>query len=333
MILVTGGSGLVGAYLLMKLLKSNETVYATKRSQTNLHYTENIFKHSNLHDYFSKIIWIDCDLTDRTEVENLVKKNDIKTIYHCAASVSYRKSLSKFIIESNVGITRNLVNVSIDNNVVLCHVSSIAALGESNYGSLINENTLWTDEHSSAYSKSKYLSELEVWRGISEGLNAVIIQPSVIIGGGFWQKGIGSIFSKIKKGMNFYTEGTTGFVDVRDVVNVMVTLVNKKLYGRSYIVNAENLSYKDFFSILAKKLNAKPPKFKAGKKLLAIAWRLEYIKSVLLNAEPVITSVSAKTAMKKLKYDNSKIKKELNYKFITIEQSLDYFSKWFNDTI
>ena len=331
MIFVTGGTGLLGAYLLTKLTETEDLVYASKRKHSDTKPVTDVFNFMNKAYLLNKIKWIDCDLSDYHEISNIFSHFNITQIYNCAASVSYKKSESEKIINNNIAITRNLINVSLDSNIeTFCHVSSIAALGTAKNGEkYITEHSLWEDNNTSAYSKSKYLSELEVWRGIHEGLNAVIVQPSVIIGVSNKNKGFANIFRKIKKGMKFYTTGSTGFVDVRDLVEIMITLTNNPEYLKtSYIINAENITYKLLFEKIAKLYNTKPPSIKASNLLLEIAWRIEYLKSILTNTDPVITSISAKTSKKQLHYSNKKLLDTIKFKFNKIDNSLSFFSKY-----
>jgi len=170
---------------------------------------------------------------------------------------------------------------------------------------------------------------MEVWRAIAEGLNAVIINPSVILGSGDWKTGSSSIFSTINGGLKFYTKGTTGFVDVIDVAKIMIHLMNSNIHSQRFIVNSENIGYFELFNSIAKHLNKKAPSIYANKKLTSFAWRLEYIKSILTGKQPVITSNSARTSHKTLIYSNKKLLENIDYKFIKVEDSIKYYSNLF----
>jgi nucleoside-diphosphate-sugar epimerase len=331
MILVTGGTGMVGSNLLLELSKSKVEIIATKRENSNLAIVRDIFKKNNLQLEYEKIKWVNADLTDYFSLENIFKTFDVTYVYHCAAQISYRKQDDDMLLENNVESTTNIVNLSLINNLTkLCYVSSIAALGVSENGGLITEDTDFdTEGKSSGYSTSKYKAELEVWRGIAEGLNAVIVNPSVILGAGDWKSGSSSIFSTIYSGLKFYTKGITGFVDVRDVVKVMILLVNSQLNSERFIINSENIGYYEFFKMVAYNLNVKAPSIYANVKLTSLAWRLEYIKSVMLKKQPVITSNSARTSHKELLYSNDKLNNCISYDFIKVEDSIKYYSKMF----
>jgi nucleoside-diphosphate-sugar epimerase len=328
MILVTGGTGLVGSNLLIELSKTHSNIVAIKRVSSNLKYVSDLFKLNNLSINFKNIKWFDVDLTDFFSLKELFDANNFKYVYHCAAEISYRKKDNLLLYENNVTSTKYLVDLAVCSKVQkFCYVSSIATLGTNKDGEITEQTEFNFDKKTSGYSTSKYYAELEVWRGIAEGLNAIIINPSVIIGAGNWKTGSSSMFGIIKRGLKFYTKGVTGFVDVRDVVSIMIKLANSELRSQRYIVSSENINYKNFFCLVAKYLQVKCPSIYATKFLTSLAWRLEFVKSILLNKQPVITYYSAQTSHKKLEYSNEKIINALNYNFIKIEESVQFYAK------
>ncbi len=335
MILVTGGTGMLGSNLLLELSKSNNETIAIKRSSSSLRGVQKLFADKNLSQNFKKIKWVDADLLDLYNLSGVFKKYGITKVYHCAAQISYKKSDNKLLLENNVTSTKNIVNISLQYSVLkMCYVSSIATLGAGTGSEKITEETEYnTDGNNSGYSTSKYYAELEVWRGIAEGLNAVIVNPSVILGSGDWKTGSSSIFSTIYKGLKFYTKGVTGFVDVIDVAKIMIILMESEISSERFIINSENLSYFELFKSIANKLNKKAPSIYANKNLTAFAWRLEYLKSILTGKQPVITSNSARTSHKVLIYSNKKLLARINYSFIKIEDSIKYYAeKFITDT-
>ena len=184
MIVVTGGTGLVGAHLLYDLCKKHEHVRALKRQNSDLKQVKKTFFYYS-HDaenLFQKIEWVNADVTDYFSLEDAFK--DAKQVYHVAAMVSFHEKDNRKMMEINVKGTANVVNAALHHKIEkLCYVSSIAALGRPDANELATEETPWKDsDKSTAYSISKYKAELEVWRGIEEGLNAVIVNPSVILG-------------------------------------------------------------------------------------------------------------------------------------------------------
>ena len=332
MILVTGGTGMLGSYLLVQLTQKYEKIYAVKRSTSSTQLTEKIF-HYYLPEasiYLDKIQWIELNLLNELDLDDALQ--NIDEIYHCAAHISYQKKDKEQMIRNNQLITRNLVNASLRQKISkFCFVSSIAALGDSIDNVAVNEQTIWSDTgKNSAYSISKYLSEMEVWRGIAEGLNAVIINPSIILGIGNWQSGSSQIFNTIYQGLKFYTLGTTGFVDAKDVAKIMIQLMQcTDCFQQSYIVNAENIKYKDIFHKIAKYLSVKPASIYAKPVLSEIAWRWEFVKSLITGKSPLITKQSAQIAHKNLRYSSNKLQKKLDYQYRTIDDSLEEYATIF----
>ena len=233
----------------------------------------------------------------------------------------------------NVNGTANLVNIALEKKVKkFCHVSSIAAIGRAENDRVIDEKTRWrASKRNSTYAISKYGAEREVWRGIAEGLDAVIVNPSIILGPGEVESGSGKLIKTILNGLKFYTPGVNGYVDVRDVVKTMIMLVKSDISGERFVLSAENLSYKVLFEMISKELGKSPPTYKATNWMGEIAWRLAYLKGKLTLSKPIITKETAKTAVNIYRYSNSKIMEQLDLHFIPIEQTIkeacDYYSK------
>ncbi len=250
--------------------------------------------------------------------------NGIENVYHCAAIVAFTNKQKDKIIRENVAGTTNLVNACLESKIKkLCHVSSIASLGRSEAGAQVTEETEWVDsKYKSAYSISKHLSEREVWRGIAEGLDAVIVNPGIILGPGNWEAGSAKFFSTIYKGLKFYTKGVTGYVDVRDVSKAMILLMESEISGERYILNSENASYENVLKLIARNLGAKPPSVYASKWMGEIAWRWERIKEIALGIPALITRDTARTSHKCNYFSNQKIVDEFGFEFIPVEQSV-----------
>ncbi|MCX6231890.1 MAG: SDR family oxidoreductase [Bacteroidetes bacterium] len=324
MILVTGGTGFLGAHLLFELLNNNENVRAIKRESSNLKLIEKIFSYytPDYKQYLSRVEWICADVNDYVSLDNAMQ--NITKVYHCAAVVSFDPSYKDLMFRTNVEGTANIVNLALKHKIEkLCYVSSIAAIGRSESGALITEETAWKNsEKNSNYSKSKNAAEREIWRGIEEGLNAVIVNPSVILGPGEWEQGSSKIFQTMWKGNSFYTEGVNGYVDVKDVARVMYKLMNSNIVNQRYIVSTENLSYKDIFTKIMLAFNKKPPQNNAGILLLNLAWRYEKLKSLLFNTQPLITKETVNTSQNKYFYSAEKLKQVLSFEFISIDKSI-----------
>jgi nucleoside-diphosphate-sugar epimerase len=326
MILVTGGTGLVGSHLLYKLVTENKKVRATFRREKTLQRVKHVFSYFS-EDYelfFNKIEWVKGDINNIPQLQLAFK--DITHVYHCAAFVSFEPDKYKTLRKINIEGTANVVNLAISNNVKkLCYVSSIAAIGHKiNSNEVIDENTNWNpEEDNSVYAITKYGAELEVWRGTQEGLDAVIVNPGIILGGGFWNGGSsGSIFKQVYKGMTYYATGVTGYVDVWDVVGCMIQLMNSTIINEKYILISENLSFRDFQMKAANYLNVKPPKKEAKPWLLGMVWRLDWLNHKLFGKRRNLSKQSAKSMVTVTKYNNDKVKTMLNFDFKPIENSI-----------
>jgi nucleoside-diphosphate-sugar epimerase len=325
MILVTGGTGLVGSHLLFDLAKKGENIRALKRKNSSLQDVRDCFSFysDSADELFNKIEWVNGDILDTDSLDEALK--GILKVYHCAALVSFKKADKNLMKNINVEGTRNIVDACLDHKIEkLCFVSSIAALGTpEEKEDIVSETTPWSPENKhSRYSISKFNSELEVWRGIEEGLDAVIVNPSIILGPGQWHKGSSMLFTTVAKGMKYFTRGITGYVDVRDVSKAMVQLMDSDIKNQRFLLNADNYSYEFIFKSIANALNLPEPSKYASPLLTGIGWRLAYLKKIFLFKEPSFTRVTARSSHNRSYYSNQKIKDTLDFEFIKIEDSI-----------
>jgi len=327
MILVTGATGLVGSHLIFDLVKKEEKVRALKRKNSDLIFVKALF--SSHPELFEKIEWMDGDVLDIFSLKEALK--GITKVFHCAAMVSFIPSEVEEMMKININGTANLVNLCLENKIEkLCYVSSVAAINRINEDETIDENSQWKiSKQNSNYSISKYGAEREVWRGIAEGLNAVIVNPTIIFGPGNWKTGSTAMFPKIWKGLKFYTDGTTGFVDVRDVSKAMILLMESEIHSERFIINAENLNFKKIFDWTAEGLGKSKPYIYAYDWIRSIAWRGEALKSFLFNTKPFITKETALAAHKKVYFSNEKIKKAIGMEFISVKKTIEETCKVF----
>jgi nucleoside-diphosphate-sugar epimerase len=316
MILVTGGTGLVGSHLLYELTSSDFNVKAVKRKTSNLDNLEQCFKYytKDYQKLLDKIEWVMADVSDKDSLKDSLK--DVKTLYHCAAMVSFNPQDKEIMKEININGTKNIVELCTENEIRLCYVSSIASLGDYNYvkgkefqNDPVDEFTsLNPDSPHSEYSITKFKSEEIVWEGINHGLNAVIVNPSVILGFGHWGTGSSKLITTVAKGLSFYTKGRTGYVDVRDLVKAMHLLAVSNIKSDRFLLNAGNYSYQELFCLIAKNLGMKEPKYYASPLLTGIAWRIEKIKEIFTGKKASLTRETARSSHNYSLYNGNKIK-------------------------
>ncbi|MEK8179315.1 NAD-dependent epimerase/dehydratase family protein [Flavobacterium buctense] len=332
MILVTGGTGLVGAHLLLQLAENEVGIRAIYRNKKSIEKTKSLFYLYQKEALFSKIDWVEADIIDIPSLE--IAFQNIAYVYHCAALISYDPNDEDQLRKTNIEGTANIVNLCLDFKVKkLCHVSSIAALGDLKpHEKQITEETEWNPEAAhSDYAISKYGAEMEIWRGQQEGLQVVIVNPGVIFGTGFWEQGSGVFFTSVKKGFPFYTKGSTGYVGVTDVVKIMIELLKSDINGERFSLIAENLTFKEAIYTIAEKLKAKKPKTEAKPWMLAIAWRLDWFLATFFRTKRQLSKYSVNAILSDDSISNDKIKNALNFEFQSIDsvvqEVVDYQQK------
>ena len=319
---------MVGAHLLYELISTGNKVKALKRETSNLRQVLKTFSYysENSKELFNQIEWVEGDILDYFALEKLL--DGVSEIYHCAAIVSFNPDERQKMIANNVDGTSNLVNAAIENGVKrICHVSSIAALGRLDDNQFVTEDTKWVPTKKiSGYSESKFFSETEIWRGIEEGLDAVIVNPSIIFGPANWETSSAKMFKTIWDGMKFYTNGITGFVDVKDVVKAMILLMDETNFeaakNQRFLLNSENISYKNVFCIIADALDKPRPKIYASDFLLKIVWRSAKIASWITRKSPAITRDVVASSNVVNNFDGSKIVRLFNFEYLPISKSI-----------
>ncbi|TWI81485.1 nucleoside-diphosphate-sugar epimerase [Lacibacter cauensis] len=323
MVFVTGGAGLVGSALLKQLLQEKQgPIKALYRTSMPLLLSE---------EEKQQIEWIKGDVLDVNLLDEIMQ--DCEEVYHSAAVVSYHSSRREQMYKINIEGTANMVNMALANNIrKFIHVSSVAAIGRLRAGEKINEKTEWTEEtNNSHYGKTKFLSEMEIWRGIGEGLNAAIVNPSVILGESNWENGSVAIFKKIYNQFPWYTNGGTGFVDAKDVAAVMIRLMKSDITAERFLLSAEHLSFKELFTKIAAGFGVRAPQRLAQPWMGGIVWRLEALKAMFSKKEPLLTKETASTAQVKTFYDASKVQQMLpGFQFTPIDETIERTCNWLN---
>jgi len=332
---VIGASGFLGSHLLCHLAQGNEKVRAIFRNQQSIQATKQYLKYYNLpSDYLNeKVDWIQADILDFESLSLALQ--DSSYVYNCSGYVSFDKRDKNKMIAVNVKGTSNIVNICLQNNCKkLIHVSSIAALGESDANELITEETQWLRTKSESwYSITKFNAETEAWRGIAEGLSTVIVNPSVILGPGNWNQGSPKLFKTVHDGLKYYTKGVVGYVDVRDVCRAMIQLMQSSIEGERFIVSGFNQTYQEVFTEIAKSIKKPLPTRNASPAILSIAWRFDLIRSTVLSTKPLITRNTARTAMKQSFYSSQKLIDALMFEFKSFHETVGYTGKCFLDDL
>ncbi len=327
MVLVTGGTGLVGAHLLIHLLEKGENVRAIYRNLESIQKTEALFSLYKKEALYQSIQWQQADILDIPSLENAF--DNIVQVYHCAALISFDPKEEDLVRKTNIEGTANIVNFCLHKNIKkLCHVSSIAALGDlAEHEHIITEETEWNPEKPhSDYAISKYGAEMEIWRGQQEGLEVVIVNPGVIIGPGFWNQGSGALFTKVKKGIPFYTKGSTGFIAVADVVSILYQLMESPIHGERFTLISQNIIFKDLLFSIADALKVKKPKYHATPFMINTLSKLDWISSMLFGQKRQLSKASARSSYSTDLYSNEKIKNALNIEFIDVPNYIKYIT-------
>jgi len=330
MIFVTGATGLVGSHLLLSLLLKGYPVRALKRKSADVNRVKKVFEWyiPNADELFSGIEWVEGDVLDYFSLADAL--DDVEIIYHCAAAVSFDRRKWKQIMQNNVEGTANLVNAALNRGVKrFCHLSSIAALGGKADGMTVTEESSWdpSGKHS-VYAESKFRSEAEVWRGVEEGLKAVVVHPSVIIGPGYWKSGSGLFFEKVYRGLSFYTPGVTGYVDVRDVVDALLLLTGEKNFelagNRKFLLNAENLEFRSFLGMIASSFHKPEPRIRAGSSLMQLVrvmlWFISFIpgRNIHLNSDMIAS------ALRKSYYDGTGMTTLFGFRYRPVSEAVGH---------
>ncbi len=331
MILVTGATGLVGSHLLLHLLQQEkQNIRALYRKKQSIEKTKRVFEENNSSDLFENIQWFETDILDIPSLEDAFI--GIDRVYHCAAFISFDPKDEKIMRKTNIEGTANIVNLCIDFSIKkLCHVSSIAALGEPLNSSIpITENTNWNPEvYHSDYALSKHGAEMEVWRGMQEGLSVVIVNPGVIFGKYFEEEGSAQLFQKTAKGFPFYTNGATAIVSVEDVVKVMYKLMMSNFKGERYILVSDNLPNLHLLSYIAQLLDKNKPIFCITSTSANIGIALDWLVSIITRKKRSFTQAIAKASLNTFIYNNNKIIKDLSFTFSTYTEYLPKIAESF----
>lgn len=325
MILVTGGTGFIGSHLLYALTKKGYKVRAIFRSRAKIEAVRRVFSYfeNSPDDLLGLIDWVEADINDIPTLKPAFV--GITQVYHVAAIVSFDESRFDELKKVNIEGTANMVNLSLKNSIKkFCHLSSVAALGETTDGTPTDEKTNWTPEaDNNVYGITKYGAEIEVWRASQEGLPVVMVNPSVVLGAGFWKSGSGKLFSKIFEGLPFYPGVTVGFVDVEDVVDAMIRLMESDVVNERFVLSAENLDFKTVMQQIANRLHKKPPTIEAKTWMLRLLLPIDWLRHHLTGKDRQLFSSSIKSSNKVTKYSSEKFISTFNFHFRPVDKSIE----------
>jgi dihydroflavonol-4-reductase len=316
MVLVTGGTGFLGSYIIKELVERNYPVRAIRRSTSKVPF----YIPARI---FEKVEWVEADILDPGSLEEAIAGSD--AVIHSAAMISFHKADKKKMYQVNVQGTANVVNAAIEKNISrLVHISSVAALGRSKTGGHVNEERKWQESNvNTQYAISKYKAEMEVWRGIGEGLNAVIINPSTVLGYGDWDTSSCRIFKTIYDEFPWYSTGINGFVDIEDVARTTVLLMQSDIKEQRFIANGENWTFQQLFNTIADGFGKKHPYRRATPLLGHLAWRLEKFKTLFSGERPLLTRETARVANSYTFFESDKLLKALpQFSFTPLQESI-----------
>lgn len=330
MVLVTGGTGLVGAHLLLQLLQKGIRVRAIHRKGSKLDRVQNVFRYyaKDAAALFDAIDWVQVDLNDIPKLQPAFQ--DVDYVYHAAALISFDPRDYKKLLKINAEGTSNIVNLCLSNGIKkLCYVSTIGTIGKSVTSKRATEDNEWNDQNVNVYALSKYEAEMEVWRGSQEGLSVVMVNPGVILGPGFWDTGSGALFSTAHKGYSYYPPGGTGFITVHDVVKMMTLLMDSQIENERFIAVAENLSFQEILNRLTGALDKPGPTKKLKYWQLEIGRIGDSIWSALTGNPRRITKNSIHSMKHRDLYENQKAHEILGFEFESLDPTITFSCRRF----
>lgn len=312
MVLVTGGTGFIGSYIIKNLIEKGHNVRAIRRSNKLPFYIPK--------EIFDKVEWVEGDVLDFVSLNDAMQNVD--AVVHSAAIVSFSKKERSKMYQTNIDGTSNVVNAALDNKVKrFLHVSSVAALGRTTAEQTVNEQKKWEEnKNNTHYAITKHHSEIEVWRGFAEGLDGVVINPSTVLGFGDWHQSSCAIFKNAYREFPWYTKGVNGFVGIEDVAETAVQLLFSNINQKKFIVNADNWSFQHLFNTISDGFHKKRPHKEATRTLGEIAWRLEKLKEITTGKKALLTKETTKVAHSKTSFDSSALLAALpDFKFTPLD--------------
>jgi dihydroflavonol-4-reductase len=327
LILITGATGLIGSHLTCRLIGQGKNIIALKRENSNLKNLEQVAQlYSITAQQLQQIQWVQGDLSDIFSLIDAMQ--GVEEVYHCAGLVSFDKKHRDSLQKINSEGSANMINAALECGIKkFCHVSSVATLPNHDNKKIVDENIYWkSSPANSCYAISKYGGEREAWRGVEEGLNVVIVNPAVVLGAGCYGQSSSRLIDECYKGIKVYTEGVAGYIDVRDVVTCMISLMERGKFGQRYVLSAENMAFSSVFNLFHDAFGRPHAKYKAGKNMLAIGTLLDSVCCSFSGKERRLTPDISRAALEKSYFSNEKIKNVLPIQFIPIKETVAYIA-------
>jgi dihydroflavonol-4-reductase len=322
--LVTGASGILGSYVVAELIKQGEKVVACRQPSSSLEPIQNVFalQFADWETEFQKVEWRALDITNLLSIEEALQGIDV--VFHCAGLVSFSAAKRSKLIQINEVGTANLVNVCLSMpNIKLCHVSSVGTLNNSEHRGDLDETVFWKSTgREGDYAISKYNAEREVWRGMEEGLQALIVNPGVILAPPFWQQSSLAIIHTAYRGNRFYTNGQTAYVMVEDVAAVMIKLIREKKFGKRFLIIEGNYSYKAIFSDLRTGFHYKGKLIEVPRRILKVMAACERFFSFFIARDPVLSPSVMRSAFNKQRYSREELNKTIKHDFVPVPEGI-----------
>jgi dihydroflavonol-4-reductase len=314
MIAVTGAHGLLGKFIIKRLVEENLKVIAISRTPV----PQSDQSSSDLIEYRS------ADITDPVAVEEALK--EATSVIHAAAFVSLNPRASQKVFDTNVTGTKNIVDACLHLNISkLIHISSVAALGKPKGITNITEESKWIPgSFNTVYAESKHLAELEAFRGAEEGLSVSVINPSVILAPGDWSRSSAKLFKFVWDEKPFYTEGQFNFVDVRDVVDLVIHSLQNDNGTKKLIASAGSVTFLEFFQKVASRFNKRAPSINIPNAAIGFLGVLDSIRSKITGTDPFIDRKALRTNRETFIYSNQKAVQTLKKQFRSLEETLDW---------
>jgi len=327
--LVTGATGIIGSHVVLKLLQDNKPVIACKQKNSDLRKVEKLYTFYGQKHLFEKITWKEVDVCEVFSIEEALE--GISTVYNCAGFVSFNKKDRKKLFRINETGTSNVITACFEKKIqALCHVSSIATLNNLDHKEPLHENVFWkTNGKESDYALSKYNAEREVWRAMEEGLNAVIVNPGLVLSPGFWDQSSSRLFDTCSRGNMFYTSGSAGYISAKDTAAIMIELTEKKHFANRYILVENNYSFKNILDLVSVNLGKSKTSIKANRFILQSGRFCDFFRSKLTGKEQVLTKAVINSALNNQTYLNTKVKEALGYNFMPIEAEIIEICRFF----